>query len=249
MKYDIVLQAVVGSKLHGLNLEDHDDTDLMGVAIESPKHVIGLENFEHHITRSKPEGVRSEYGDTDSVIYSLRKWCRLALKGNPTALLLLFVPPDYLQIQTPVGERLQALAPAFMSRQIAAPFKGYFKAQKERMLGLRGQLRVTRPEYIAKYGYDTKYAMHMLRLGAQGIEALSLGKMILPIRGNDREILMRVRRGECSFDEVMNYAVDAETNLLDAEQRSTLPLEPDYGAINEFLIREYTEWWKLGSMI
>jgi hypothetical protein len=35
---------------------------------------------------------RSGAGDLDVVVYSARKWCRLALEGNPTVLLALFVP-------------------------------------------------------------------------------------------------------------------------------------------------------------
>jgi predicted nucleotidyltransferase len=37
---------------------------------------------------------RSEAGELDVVIYSTRKWARLPLGGNPTVLLLLFVPED-----------------------------------------------------------------------------------------------------------------------------------------------------------
>ena len=32
-----------------------------------------------------------------------------------------------------------------------------------------------RPELVAAHGYDTKYAMHALRLGLQGIELLTTG--------------------------------------------------------------------------
>jgi uncharacterized protein len=33
-----------------------------------------------------------------------------------------------------------------------------------------------RPELVAVHGYDTKYAMHALRLGLQGIELLTTGR-------------------------------------------------------------------------
>ena len=36
--------------------------------------------------RTQPEGVRSGPGDLDLIVYSLRKWMRLALTGNPTVL-------------------------------------------------------------------------------------------------------------------------------------------------------------------
>jgi hypothetical protein len=50
-------------------------------------------------------------------VHSLRKFARLALKGNPTVLILLFVPSEQLLLRTQLGDELQALAPAFVSRQ------------------------------------------------------------------------------------------------------------------------------------
>src|SRR4051812_43174814 len=85
-----ILRATVGSRLHGLALEGTDDRDEMGVCIEAPEYVAGLRHFEQYVYRTKPEGVRSEAGDLDLTIYSLRKYARLALNGNPTILLLLY---------------------------------------------------------------------------------------------------------------------------------------------------------------
>ena len=74
--------------------------------------------FEQSVYRSAKvrEGrtrVRSCAGDLDLTIFSLRKWARLALQGNPTVLLLQHLPDDALVIRTDVGEQLQKLAPAF----------------------------------------------------------------------------------------------------------------------------------------
>jgi hypothetical protein len=49
----------------------------MGVCIEPPEYVIGLEHFETWVHRTRPEGVRSEAGDLDLVVNSLRKYARL----------------------------------------------------------------------------------------------------------------------------------------------------------------------------
>lgn len=51
-----------------------------------------LHPLEHWVERTQPEGARSGPGDLDLVAYNLRKYLRLALKGHPTVLLLLFVP-------------------------------------------------------------------------------------------------------------------------------------------------------------
>jgi hypothetical protein len=56
-----------------------------------------------------------------------------------------------------------------------------------------------RPELVAVHGYDTKYA---LRLGLQGVELLSTGRITLPVPEPDRAYLRSIRRGERPLDEV-----------------------------------------------
>ena len=94
----------VGSTVHGLHHGGQDDRDEMAVFVEPPEYLLGLARargirgglygFEHCVERTQPEGARSGPGDLDLVAYSLRKYVRLALKGHPTILLLLFVPPE-----------------------------------------------------------------------------------------------------------------------------------------------------------
>src|SRR3954452_4046669 len=83
-----ILRAVVGSTVHGLANPGTDDRDEMGVCIEPKEYVIGLRQFEHFVYRTQPEGSPSGPGDLDLTIYGLRKWCRLAMRGSPTVLLL-----------------------------------------------------------------------------------------------------------------------------------------------------------------
>ena len=63
--------------------------------------------FEHWVEHTQPEGARSGPGDLDLVAYSLRKYVRLALKGHPTVLLLLFVPDELTLVETDLGVRLR----------------------------------------------------------------------------------------------------------------------------------------------
>lgn len=86
-----ILRTVVGSTVHGISIAGTDDRDEMGICVEGPEYLLGLHHFEQYVFRTQPEGVRSGPGDLDLTIYSLRKWCRLAVKANPTVLLPLFV--------------------------------------------------------------------------------------------------------------------------------------------------------------
>ena len=242
-----ILRAVVGSTLHGLAIEGQDDTDLMGVCIEPPEHVIGLRRFDQHVHRTQPEGVRSGPGDLDLVVYSLRKWCRLALSGNPTILLLLFAPDEFIvHRQDPWAEELQALAPAFMGRHLAAPYIGYMTAQMDRLLGVRGQKRVKRPELEAAHGFDVKYAMQILRLGFQGREILSSGRLTLPMVYAEANICREVRRGVHDLNFVLTLAGELRNEIRGLSESGPLAhFSPDEEAVEEFLVRVYQEWWNI----
>jgi uncharacterized protein len=240
----LIIRSLVGSTIHGLQLEGTDDRDEMGVCIEPPDYVVGLKHFETWVFRTKPEGVRSEAGDLDLVVHSLRKFARLAVKGNPTVLLLLFVKPEDLLLRTPLGDELQTLAPAFVSRQAGKAFLGYLTAQKQRALGERGQLRTHRPDLVDQHGYDTKYAMHMLRLGYQGRELLETGRISLPMREHERRRVFAVRRGELPLNDVIAEIGELERELEDLIETSRLPAEPDRVAVDEFLVRAYRQQWE-----
>jgi predicted nucleotidyltransferase len=91
-----ILRGIVGSTVHGLSNPGTDDRDEMGVCIEPEEYVTGLRQFEHWVYRTQPEGVSSGPGDLDLRIYGLRKYCKMALKGSPTVLLLLFIDGDQI---------------------------------------------------------------------------------------------------------------------------------------------------------
>lgn len=247
-----ILRGTVGSTVHGLHQGDQDDRDEMAIFLEPPEFLIGLRlaksgrswgTFEHYVERSQPEGARSGPGDLDLVAYSLRKWLRLALSGNPTVLLLLFSPPESLLVCTERGAALRALSPAIVSRKAGPRFVGYMRAQKERLIGTRGQRRVNRPELIEAHGFDTKYAMHVARLGLQGIELLSTGRLTLPMAEPDRSRVMAIRRGDVSLEDALAEIDDIERKLHTAVENSPLREVPDYERVDAYLIETYRDSW------
>jgi uncharacterized protein len=61
-----ILRTQVGSGLHGVTIAGTDDRDEMGVCIEPPDCVIGLNQFVQYIFRTQPEGRRSGAGTSIS---------------------------------------------------------------------------------------------------------------------------------------------------------------------------------------
>jgi hypothetical protein len=248
-----ILRATVGSTVHGLHHGGQDDRDEMAVYIEPPDYVLGLARargirgglygFEHYVERTQPEGARSGPGDLDLVAYSLRKYVRLALKGHPTILLLLFVTDEHVQVETELGEELRGLRPALLSRRAGRGYLGYLGGQKERLLETRGQKRVNRPELVEAHGFDTKYAMHAARLGYQGLELLETGWLTLPMPEPERSRVMAIRTGDRSFEEAIAEIEAVERRLAEALERTQLPPEPDRAAIDRFLVQAYRRAW------
>jgi hypothetical protein len=247
-----ILRGLVGSTVHGLNVNDGiEDRDEMGICVEPLDEAMALwAPFEQFIYRSAAEregrdDARSTAGDLDLTIYSLRKWTRLALKGNPTIMLLLFTPEDQLVFCDELGAELRALTPSIVSRRVQGPFLGYLQAQKQRLTGERGQKRIHRPELEEMYGFDTKYAMHMLRLGFQGVELLTTGRLSLPMREPARSFLLDVRRGKVSEQECLTRAGELEQELTDLATASPLPGEPDETRLAEWMLGAYRRRWMM----
>lgn len=245
-----ILRGLIGSTIHGLALEGTDDRDEMGVCVEEIESVVGLGSFEQLVFRTAAEregfdGARSQKGDLDLVIYSLKKYIRLALDGNPTITNLLYVPNAELVVVNAVGKQLQDLAPLIVSRRCAGRYLGYMQAQRMRLIGERGQKRIKRPELEEKYGYDTKYAMHMLRLGYQGIEILQTGHLSLPMAEPSRSYLMDVRTGKLDIQDILTRAGELEKELVDLKESSPLSKEPDFDAVEEWMVGVYLDHWKV----
>lgn len=233
-----ILRGVVGSTSLGTAVKALDDRDEMGVFIEPPEHVCGLSPIDHYIYRDQPTGVRSQPGDLDLTLYSLRKFCRLAAQGNPSILVLLWLP-EFI-VQTDIGLGLVGIRDCCISKSAGERFLGYLVSQRMRLTGERTRT-VNRPELVAMYGYDTKFAMHALRLGLQGIELLTTRNLSLPIREPDLSILRAIRAGERSYEEAVALIAETETRLRELVNACTW--EADLGKIDSFMVWAHQKHW------
>lgn len=239
-----IIRGVVGSRAHGLNIEGYDDRDEMGICVEPPEYVCGLRHFEQYIYRDQPDGVRSQPGDLDLTIYSLRKFCRLAVQGNPSILILLWLPK--YEILTEAGKDLLSIREKFFSRDVGERHLGYLVSQRKALTGERSK-KVNRPELVERYGYDTKFAGHAVRLGFQGLEYLQTRRLSLPMPEAERGIVMSIRRGEMKLLEALSLIASLEQRLKN-EIDNTLATA-DMLSINETMIRIQMGEWFASSVV
>ena len=81
------------------------------------------------------------------------------------------------------------------------------------------------------------------RLGVQGIEFLTSGRITLPIAEPHLSRLRAVRRGEIELAEVLEDIARAEATLDELRVASTVPDQPDRAWVDDWLHRTHLAYW------
>lgn len=232
-----ILKILAGSHIHGLNIPQ-SDRDEEAIILEPLEEAFGIGNSFEELILESPE--------KDVKYVSLRKWCRLALKGNPNFLLALFAPQENILVMDSRGAQLRELREAFLSQQSIKSHLGYLKGQRHRMLsGSHGGRGKPRQDKIEEFGFDTKYAMHLIRLSLQGLELATRGTITLPVPEPMREHLLAIRHGLVPLKVILEMADDLESQMktaLDSPDQK-LPKEPDYEKVEGWMRVMYLRNW------
>lgn len=229
------LHGYRGSVAHGMytpssDPDSIDDKDTMAFCVPPLDHYYGLSEFG---SRGTQEIKRGEW---DIVVYEARKALRLLAQGNPNVLSMLWLPPNMLIKSTPAGDLLLANRDLFVGRHVYKPFVGYAKQQLHKMENgaHNGYMGERRKALVARHGYDTKNAAHLIRLLRMGIEFLRDGE--LNVHRYDATELLSIKRGGWSLEHVKREADHLFRRAEEVYDRSTLPVAPDREAVNELCI-------------
>jgi hypothetical protein len=237
-----------GSTQHGAKMSESSDTDWYGVFIPPKEKVIGIDRYETWVfpsnTEHRSRGVRDPF-ELDISLHSLQKWAGMAAKGNPTVLSFLFskleYPFDILSRSMP-WRRVYDNAPLFISKESLWPFIHYGNDQLQRLMGLRGQKDVNRPILEQLYGYDTKYAMHIVRLMSEARELMQTGRITYP--RPEVELLKDIRRGKFKLNDVVQMANDIQAEAIEAQKTAALPEKVDRAKVSELIADIHLEFYR-----
>jgi predicted nucleotidyltransferase len=235
---NLIMAYIGGSQAHGAKLGETDDTDWYGLYIPPAVKVLGLEREEHFVFTTGGKTGGNGPQDVDVCLYTLMKWAGLAAKGNPSALHFLFAPLEY---STAIWERVAARPEIFLCKGHVKPFLGFADDQMKRLFGEKGQKNIHRAEVEKKYGYDTKYAMHVIRLYGEAKELMQHGRITLP--RPDKDELIAIRQGKYSLSEIRQLGAQLESEALAGQSGSPLPDEVDRNAISELIAELQLQFW------
>jgi predicted nucleotidyltransferase len=232
LKERTILLTITGSHAYGTNTET-SDIDYKGVCIPPEEYYFGLKTFNDYNTTGG-KNWKNTKDDVDISIMHINKFVSDAMQGVPNNIEILFVNPEHILFKNKYGEELISHRHDFLSKALKHKFGGYAFSQIQK-LKAKNSNGTGRQDLIDKYGYDTKFASHAVRLMTSAIEILKTGNFST-YRINRKELL-DIRNGEYTLEDLLVYIenLDKELNEL-YETSSIIPYKPDYDKINTWLI-------------
>ena len=88
----------------------------------------------------------------------------------------------------------------------------------------------------AKFGYDTKFAMHAIRLSRMAVEILGGQGIRVDRRDIDADYLLSVREGRVAFEDVMSELEGLKARIESLTPAPDLPREPRRQEVNALLL-------------
>lgn len=241
LKNNTHYECIIGSTAYGVS-SDNSDIDVYGFAIP-PKdlifpHLAGeiqgfgwqKKRFEQFQTENS---VMSKDGRTkyDLAIYNIVKFFQLCMDNNPNIIDVLFVPRRCIVHTTQIGEHVRENRKLFLHKGSWHRFKGYAYSQMHKMNTKSPEGE--RKELVEKYGYDVKFAYHVVRLLNEVEQILTEADLDLE---RNREQLKSIRRGEWKQNQIVEYFEMKEKSLEELYTKSKLQHSPDETAIKALLL-------------
>lgn len=113
----------------------------------------------------------------------------------------------------------------------------------------RKERNEARAKLESDFGYDTKHAVHLIRLLRMGEEILTRGEVI--VRRPDAEDLLDLRQGRWPYERVMEEARARSEALTGLVEASPLPAGPDRPRVEALVVRLHESGfsrWPTGSL-
>lgn len=240
----IIHLFIGGSQLHGAKVEGYDDLDIYGCYIEPAERILGVMPLEHFVWSSGSDREKNTANDVDVTMYSLHRWGELMLKGNPAIVHFLYSTGEPAPLPT-WNTQILPHRESLLSKKAAQQYLGFADSQRMRLTGERGMGRHgQRPDLIEKYGYDTKFAMHYIRLLYECRELLKSHYLTLPRPQPERQHLVDIRSGKFPQNEVFEHGRDLAEECESLLAISTLPDEVDKEQLSRLVASAYLSHWK-----
>lgn len=243
MRDQVFYEVMMGSVAHGCNEENVSDKDIYAVCIP-PKEVIfpHLAGYIHGFSRDpnrfdnyQQHHIKDQEVEYDIDVYNIVRYFYLCMNCNPNMIDSLFVPQRCVLWNTNIGQMIRDNRQMFLSKKLFHKFRGYAYAQLHAISTKVPEPNSKRRANYDKFGYDTKYAYHVVRLCLECEQALASGDIIMD---RDREVYKSIRRGDWSIGKIHGFFEEHERSLQNLYNTSkAIPDRPDEDKIRDLLLK------------
>lgn len=226
-----ILLTRTGSHSYGTNTET-SDLDYKGIVQPPIEYLLGINEFNQFSSGNGIKGVN----DLDYTFMCLHKFVKEAITSAPNNIEMLFTRREDVLKLSPIGGVLLENRSLFLTKQIRNKMGGYARAQI-RKLQTKKVNKSGRTHLYEEFGYDTKFASHGVRLLSTAIEALETGTFSTYRPEKERNLILDVRNGIYSLEEVLDMIQELEVIMDTAYKKSPLPSKPNKKKINDLIIQ------------
>lgn len=241
--------TIMGSFAYGCS-SDTSDMDLYGWCIPKKEmvfpHLAGkVLGFDEDLGLFDKPWLTPEGGATDEnamsgngrkydiQIFGIVQLFSLLTDNNPNIIDSLFTPENCVLHCTRIGTMVRDNRKMFLHKGAWHRFKGYAYSQLKKMDGKKPKEGSKRQELREEFGFDVKFAYHIVRLINEVEQIMATGDLDLQL---NNECLKAIRRGEWTQDRIRQYFVTKEKTLEVLYNESKLPYGPDRPKIKRLLM-------------
>jgi predicted nucleotidyltransferase len=237
---NVMFECRMGSFAYGCNTQT-SDCDIYGFCIPPKEEVFrigeipGFDDKQNRFEQyCEPHLFDENEKEFDLTCYSIVKYFSLCMGCNPNMIDSLFVPRECITHTTQLGEMVRERRHIFLSKNIKNKFLGYAYSQFNKMSSKNPEKGSKRSKIREEFGFDCKYAMHLVRLVLECEQALTEGD--IDLRRNS-EILKSIRNGEWSEEKVKEWFSEKEKYMEKIyDENNTLPFKNDEKQIKSLLL-------------
>ena len=210
--------------------------DWSGLYIPSPSQVLGIDVDTGFVF---PEGAVLRK-DVHVCLFTLGQWAKLAAKGHFPALYFLFAP---LKFTSETWNLISSRPQLFLAKKHVASYLEFpDEDMMKRLLWRMGPKKVHRTPVEERLGYDTEFAVNMIRLYGEAMELMEKGYITFPRPENEE--LVAIGNGKYSLSEFKELFLQLRSDALAAQAISPLPDAVDRHAISELLAEAHLNSWR-----
>ncbi len=200
----------------------HTAGDIMGFGTRQPT----FDQWQQHHIKDPDKDI-----EWDFQIYSIVRYFQLCMENNPNMLDSMFTPDRCVLKGTEVANMVRDKRKEFLSKLIWKKYRGYARSQLYKMTNKSPDGK--RKALVEKFGYDVKFAYHIVRLMLEAEQILMYGDVDLECNS---ETFKSIRRGEWSEQEMREWFSAKTVSMETLYNSSKLRDEPDEKIIKQLLI-------------